>query len=148
MPAPKHPYSRRRRNITSSPERTLPSEGNTAPTPICPLPLGSAGEVFWEWAWSTPQSTQWGDAHTWPLAMLAAMHDDWAQARSRGDEGAQEARMHWSAISRTYPDFGLTPKSLALMHSWIDTETPEMTPVDVGPPVADIRDRIKGLGAG
>lgn len=74
--------NRRRRNAPTIPTTNLPISGRREPAPDAPswVDLGTAGEAWWEWAWSTPQACAWGVSagmESW-IARRASLEDDLA----------------------------------------------------------------------
>jgi phage terminase small subunit len=97
---------------------------------------------WWNWAWSTPQSTTWNhDGFTEALVKRAELEDLW---ETGSINPMVDPLKILAQISRLDAEFGFTPRSAAQLH--LAFEEPE--PVDESPPspVADIRDRLKGLG--
>lgn len=137
---PKSEAFRRRRNAipSSKSERRLPLEGRPGLAPDPPAPLGVAGFRWWSWAWSTPQATTWTHSgFTEALLKRAQLEDHWA-----GSEPWEHLKLV-PLMSRLDEQFGLTPRSAAQLHLAFD-ELPE--PEAPLAPVADVRDRLKGLG--
>jgi hypothetical protein len=50
----------------------------TGRPPKCPYTLGKAGQDWWKWAWSLPQTAAWDDGSLYALARRAQLEDDLA----------------------------------------------------------------------
>lgn len=139
-PLPKPAAQRRRRNTIppSKAERRLPLDGRPGLAPDPPTPLGAGGFRWWSWAWSTPQATTWTHSgFTEALVKRAQLEDLWA-----GAEPWERLKL-LPLMARLDEQFGFTPRSaLQLRMSFEDPPEPEAALT----PVADVRDRLKGLG--
>jgi hypothetical protein len=142
-PLPKPPGERRRRNTTGvKPDHLLPTDGRVGPLPHCPIKLGEVGHEVWRWLWSTPQATKWHiDAARLPLARLAMHYEELIN-----ETEDRQYRANLSKLIEGIEDrWGLSPKAMTTMHWFFDDSDPA-TPALKAVPVADIRDRLKGIG--
>lgn len=80
MPGPTPSKTTRRRNKPSIPTTVLPASGRSDPGPDVPFgyELASAGNSWWEWAWSTAQAAAWSDGDAYVAARRASLEDDLA----------------------------------------------------------------------
>jgi hypothetical protein len=62
------------------PSSFLPLGGRDGPIPAIPdsYELGSAGRVWWEWAWALPQAAKWDIGSLHVVARRASLEDDLA----------------------------------------------------------------------
>jgi len=118
----------------------LPSDGRVGPLPHCPLKLGATGREMWRWLWALPQASKWHeDAARYPLARLVTHFEEMEAC----DDPQQRARLS-KLIEGIEDRWGLSPKSMATLHWFVDDADP--TPALKSVPVTDIRDRLKGIG--
>jgi hypothetical protein len=137
---PKPEAFRRRRNAipASKAVRRLPLDGRPGLAPTPSAPLFTEGMRWWTWAWSTPQATTWThNGFTESLLKRAQLEDQWLTA-----EPWEKLKL-LPLMARLDEQFGLTPRSAAQLH--LTFEEPPEPEVELTP-VADVRDRLKGLG--
>jgi hypothetical protein len=107
------------------------------------MPLGGAGMRWWSWAWSTPQATMWTHSGFFEaLLKRAELEDLWERGMTLAGVPIDPMRL-LPLMVRLDEQFGLTPRSAAQLH--LSFEEPPQPEVESAP-VADIRDRLKGLG--
>lgn len=58
--------------------KALPAAGRRGRPPKCPYDLAAGGRAWWNWAWSTPQATQWNRGDHYHVARRAQLEDDQA----------------------------------------------------------------------
>jgi len=140
-PLPK-PDARKQRHAVAQHNATrLPVTGRVGRPPKSPVDLDVAGQRWWRWAWSTPQSTQWHKGFMEPLALRASLEDDLPKM----DTPADRARV-LALMLRIDDAFGLTPKAAMAMHlTFVDEPEPPKLVAGTEAPVAPIRGRLKGM---
>ena len=143
-PLPKPEAQRRNRTKPRIPTTSLPSGGCTAPTPEPPewVALGPAGQLWWEWAWHTPQAAGWSpEAHIDTVAHRAALEDDLSAIESEDFAGLDEEALRdlvrvlkglvtgKSTVLTRMKDYddrlGLSPQSMAKLRWTIVESEPE-----------------------
>src|SRR5690242_9693862 len=77
MPGPLPDPNSIRRNAPTIPTTDLPASGRTTPVPDVPswIPLGGAGQAWWDWAWKTPQACGWSTGNLVTVAHRASLED-------------------------------------------------------------------------
>jgi len=114
MPGPLPAKIRRRTNKPSIPTTSLPSRGRKGRPPRSPYELGELAQVWWRWAWRTPQACAWSTGDLYVVARRALLED--LLVEDAGGAPAREARQLDDRL-------GLTPKGLAQLRWVIVDET-------------------------
>ena len=118
-PLPKPDGERQRTNAPTIPTTNLPAGGFKGPIPDCPVPLGTAGERWWSWAWRTPQAAAWSPGDLYVIGRRALIEDEFAAG---GD-----LRGLSQAAAQLEDRLGLSPKAMAQMRWRIVEEVAQAT---------------------